>query len=208
MSARKAVHWELTFSTQSATLPAAAKTGNLYIAPNSVVESLIYDEKTNRVMGVRVIDNETLKQREYFGKLIFLCASTLGSTQIMMNSKSRRFPSGIANSSGVLGHYLMDHNYNAVVTAEIEGYDNEYYSGDGRPLFTYQTFITSRAAIIRTSNVDMRWQGMQSALTGRPWVRRMVSVSNLKINCAIRAAGQCGCRVMERCYQIEKIKLP
>ncbi len=124
------------FSTQSATLPAAAKTGNLYIAPNSVVESLIYDEKTNRVRGVRVIDNETLKQREYFGKLIFLCASTLGSTQIMMNSKSRRFPTGIANSSGVLGHYLMDHNYNAVVTGEIEGYDNEYYSGR-RPASLY-----------------------------------------------------------------------
>lgn len=124
------------FSTQSATLPAAARTGNLYIAPNSVVESLIYDEKTNRVKGVRVIDNETLEQREYFGKLVFLCASTLGSTQIMMNSKSRRFPNGIANSSGVLGHYLMDHNYNPFVTAEIEGYDDEYYSGR-RPASLY-----------------------------------------------------------------------
>ncbi|NVK54017.1 MAG: GMC family oxidoreductase [Alteromonadaceae bacterium] len=124
------------FSTQSATLPAAANTGNLYIAPNSVVESLIYDDTTNRVKGVRVIDNDTLEQREYFGKLVFLCASTLGSTQIMLNSKSRRFPNGIANSSGVLGHYLMDHNYNALVTARIEGYENEYYSGR-RPASLY-----------------------------------------------------------------------
>lgn len=124
------------FSTQSATLPAAANTGNLYIAPNSVVESLIYDANTNRVRGVRVVDNETMLQREYFGKIIFLCASTLGTTQIMLNSKSRRFPNGIANSSGVLGHYLMDHNYNAMVTADIDGYEDEYYSGR-RPASLY-----------------------------------------------------------------------
>ena len=124
------------FSTQSATLPAAANTGNLYIAPNSVVESLIYDANTNRVRGVRVVDNETMLQREYFGKIIFLCASTLGTTQIMLNSQSRRFPNGIANSSGVLGHYLMDHSYNAMVTADIDGYEDEYYSGR-RPASLY-----------------------------------------------------------------------
>ncbi|AXR07008.1 GMC oxidoreductase [Salinimonas sediminis] len=124
------------FSTQSATLPAAARTGNLYIAPNSVVESLIFDEKTNRVKGVRVIDNDTLATREYFAKIVFLCASTLGTTQIMLNSTSKRYPNGIANSSGVLGRYLMDHNYNALVTASIEGYEDEYYIGR-RPASLY-----------------------------------------------------------------------
>ncbi|BFM13593.1 GMC family oxidoreductase [Simiduia litorea] len=117
------------FSTQSSTLPAAAKTGNLSIAPNSVVHSIIYDEKTNRARGVRIIDNETLTEREYLGKIVFLCASTLGSTQIMLNSVSKKFPNGIANSSGVLGHYLMDHNYNASATGMIEGFEQEYYSG-------------------------------------------------------------------------------
>ncbi|GHF01384.1 GMC oxidoreductase [Thalassotalea profundi] len=117
------------FSTQSSTLPAAVKTNNLHIAPNSVVHSLIYDEVTNKVKGVRVIDNDDLSTREYFAKVIFLCASTLGSTQIMLNSKSSKFPNGIANSSGVLGHYLMDHNYNAGASAEIEGFEDEYYSG-------------------------------------------------------------------------------
>ncbi|XQW86551.1 GMC oxidoreductase [Thalassotalea piscium] len=117
------------FSTQSSTLPAAVKTNNLHIAPNSVVHSIIYDEKTNRVKGVRVIDNDNLSTREYFAKVIFLCASTLGSTQIMLNSKSAKFPNGIANSSGVLGHYLMDHNYNAGASAEVEGFEDEYYSG-------------------------------------------------------------------------------
>ncbi|EWH11397.1 FAD dependent oxidoreductase [Catenovulum agarivorans DS-2] len=117
------------FSTQSATLPAAARTGNLYIAPNSVVESLIYDEATNRLKGVRVIDNDNLTQREYYGKLVFLCASTIGSTQILLNSKTNKFKNGLANSSGVLGKYLMDHNYNSRTSADIDGFEDEYYIG-------------------------------------------------------------------------------
>ncbi|NQY35836.1 MAG: GMC family oxidoreductase [Alteromonadaceae bacterium] len=117
------------FSTQSSTLPAAAKTNNLHIAPNSVVHSLIYDEVSNRIKGVRVIDNDDLSEREYFAKVVFVCASTIGSTQILMNTKSKKFPNGIANSSGVLGHYLMDHNYNAGATGDISGFEDEYYSG-------------------------------------------------------------------------------
>ena len=117
------------FSTQSSTLPAAAKTGNLHIAPNSVVHSLIYDDSTQRVKGVRVIDNDDLSEREYYGKVVFLCASTLGTAQIMLNSKSKSFPDGIANSSGVLGHYLMDHNFNARAYGDIPGYEDEYYKG-------------------------------------------------------------------------------
>ena len=118
-----------SFSTQSSTLPAAAKTGLLSIAVNSVVHSLIYDKETNRVTGIRVIDNETLEEREYLGKVVFLCASTLGSTQILLMS-------GIANSSGVLGHYLMDHNYNARAHAEVPGFENVNQSGR-RPTSLY-----------------------------------------------------------------------
>lgn len=117
------------FSTQSSTLPAAAKTANLHIAPNSVVHSLIYDQKSNRIKGVRVIDNDDLSEREYYAKVVFLCASTIGSTQIMLNSVSKKFPNGIANSSGVLGHYLMDHNYNARIGGDIAGFENEYFKG-------------------------------------------------------------------------------
>ena len=117
------------FSTQSSTLPAAVKTGNLHIAPNSVVHSLIYDEAKNRVRGVKVIDAENLSTREYFGKAVFLCASTLGSTQVLLNSTSKTRPNGIANSSGVTGHYLMDHCYNARAGGKLSGWDDEYYSG-------------------------------------------------------------------------------
>jgi len=117
------------FSTQSSTLPSALATNNLTIATNSVVHSVIYDPKTNRATGVRVIDADTLETREYFAKVIFLCASTLGTTQIMLNSTSESFPTGIANSSGALGHYLMDHLYGAGASGRVEGFEEEYYSG-------------------------------------------------------------------------------
>jgi choline dehydrogenase-like flavoprotein len=117
------------FSTQSSTLPDAVKTNRLSIAANSVVHSLIYDETTNRVKGVRVIDNENLTTREYYAKVVFLCASTLGSTQILLNTKTKRFPNGLANSSGVLGHYLMDHNFGAGAYGKMEGFEDEYHSG-------------------------------------------------------------------------------
>ncbi len=117
------------FSTQSATLPAAVKTGNLSVATNAIVHSVIYDDQTNRATGVRVIDAETLETREYFARVIFLCASTLGTTQIMLNSVSEAFPTGIANSSGVLGHYLMDHLYGAGASGTLPGFRDEYYSG-------------------------------------------------------------------------------
>jgi choline dehydrogenase-like flavoprotein len=117
------------FSTQSSTLPAALKTNNLTVATNSIVHSVIYDPKTNRVTGVRVIDAETLETREYFAKMIFLCASTLGTTQILLNSTSESFPTGLANSSGALGHYLMDHLYGSGASGSVEGFEEEYYSG-------------------------------------------------------------------------------
>ncbi|SFV11407.1 GMC oxidoreductase [Pseudoduganella namucuonensis] len=117
------------FSTQSSTLPAAAATGRLSVATNAIVHSVIYDPKTNRATGVRVIDAETMETREFHAKVVFLCASALGSTQVLLNSTSPSFPTGLANSSGVLGHYLMDHLYGAGATGRIEGHEDEFYSG-------------------------------------------------------------------------------
>ena len=97
------------FSSRSSTLPAAQRTGNLTIRPNAIVERLSYDERRRRVAGVQLID-EKLGRREFVGaKLVFLCASTIATTQILLQSQCEAFPNGLANSSGVLGHYLMDH---------------------------------------------------------------------------------------------------
>ncbi|MFT7559191.1 MAG: choline dehydrogenase-like flavoprotein [Flavobacteriales bacterium] len=117
------------FSTLSSSLPAALKTNNLKIACNSVVHSVIYDETTQRAKGVKVIDELSLEEREYKANIVFLCASTLGTTQIMLNSISKTFPKGIANSSGALGHYLMDHVYNARAGGVIPGFEEDYHKG-------------------------------------------------------------------------------
>jgi choline dehydrogenase-like flavoprotein len=118
------------FSSQSSTLPAATATGNLTLRPDSLVHSVIYDSEKDRATGVRIIDTNTKEMREVYARIIFLNASTLGTTQILLNSTSPRFPDGLGNSSGVLGHYLMDHHYQIGATAEYPGVDDRYYQGN------------------------------------------------------------------------------
>ena len=117
------------FSSLSSTLPAAQRTGNLTVVTDAIVHSVIHDPETDRATGVRVIDARTMEDREYSARVIFLCASTLGTAQIMLNSTSERFPEGIANGSGALGHYLMDHPFQAGANAEIPGMEDQYYYG-------------------------------------------------------------------------------
>jgi choline dehydrogenase-like flavoprotein len=117
------------FSSVSATLPSAERTGNMTLLPNQIAYELIYDEKKGRATGVRVIDSETKKQTDYFAKIVFLCASALGSAYIMLNSKSTRFPNGFGNDSGELGHNIMDHNKPGNSSASVEGYLDAAYTG-------------------------------------------------------------------------------
>ncbi|MCF8326271.1 MAG: GMC family oxidoreductase [Leadbetterella sp.] len=112
------------FSTQAATLPVAKKTGNLTILTNAIVKEIIYNDTKQKATGVLIKDSITKKETELQAKTIFLNASTLASTQILLNSKSKRFPNGMGNDSGVLGHYLMDHHFGAGATAEVEGFED------------------------------------------------------------------------------------
>lgn len=124
------------YSSNSGALPDAAKTGNLTLRPFSVVESLIYDKETKKLKGVRVIDLETNQSLEFFSKLVFLNASTLGSTQVLLQSKNDEFPNGLANSSGVLGHYLMDHHASIGAMGGYSGLKDSFYYGQ-RPASVY-----------------------------------------------------------------------
>src|SRR5690606_9511393 len=117
------------FSTQSSTLPAAMATGNLTIRPFSIVNSVLYDKDKKQAAGVRVIDAETNETMEFYSKIIFLNGSTLGTAFILLNSTSDAFPDGLGNSSGQLGHNLMDHHFRTGASGEIEGYDDMYYYG-------------------------------------------------------------------------------
>ncbi|MDZ7781652.1 MAG: GMC family oxidoreductase [Halioglobus sp.] len=155
------------FSSQSSTLPAARATGNLTLVANALVERLEYDPETGRVARVHVIDTETKERQAFSARLFFLCASTVGSTQILMNSATERFPDGLANSSGVLGRYLMDHTLGVSGMGLFLDDMDTYYFGN-RPTGLY---------IPRFRNLDgqdddadfVRGYGYQTATLRMDW---------------------------------------
>jgi choline dehydrogenase-like flavoprotein len=96
------------FNSPSVTLPAAARTGRFRLLSDAVVSHVITNGDA-KATGVHYIGRETKVQGEAHAKIIVLAAATLESTRILLNSRSPRFPNGIGNSNGILGHYLMDH---------------------------------------------------------------------------------------------------
>jgi len=117
------------FSTQSSTLPAAAKTGRLTLRPDSIAMQILLDESSQRATGVRVRDSVTMEDREYLAKLVFVCASTVSSTSLLLNSVSNRFPDGLGNDSGQLGHNLMDHHFRIGASGTWPSDLDKYYYG-------------------------------------------------------------------------------
>ena len=115
------------FSSNSSTLPWAAKTGNLTIRPDSVVHSIIYDEAKGKATGVRVIDAKTHAVTEYRSRIVFVNASALNTNLILLNSTSSRFPHGLGNDSGLLGKYIAHHNYRTGANGKIDGFENKYF---------------------------------------------------------------------------------
>lgn len=88
---------------------AAMKTGRLTLRSDAVASHIITDSSSGKARGVVFIDRHSKQEQEVLGKTVVLCASTIESLRIMLNSKSPRHPAGIGNSSGRLGHYLTDH---------------------------------------------------------------------------------------------------
>ena len=117
------------FSTQSATLPAAMKTGNLTLDANKIVTKVLYDKDKKKATGVEVLDAETNKTYTYTAKIIFLCASAFNSTWILMNSATEIWPDGLGSSSGELGHNAMDHHFRLGASGTVEGYSDKYEFG-------------------------------------------------------------------------------
>ncbi|MEP6845847.1 MAG: GMC family oxidoreductase [Panacibacter sp.] len=117
------------FSTQSSTLPAAMKTGNLTVRPWAIVTKILYDKDTKKATGVEVLDAETNKTYEYKAKIVFLNASSLNSAWILMNSATDIWPDGLGSSSGELGHNVMDHHLGIGAGGLVDGYEDKYYYG-------------------------------------------------------------------------------
>jgi choline dehydrogenase-like flavoprotein len=117
------------FSTQSSTLPAANATGNLTLRPFGIATEIIYDKDTKKAKGVRVLDAENNQTYDYFSKIVFLCASTLNSAWVLMNSAKDVWPDGLGSPSGELGRNIMDHHLKVGAGGEMDGFEDKYYHG-------------------------------------------------------------------------------
>jgi len=155
------------FSSNASTLPAAEKTGNMTLRPNSVVSSVIYDEESGLATGVRIVDAETMEEIEFYARVIFLNAGAVASTAIMLNSRSSRFPDGLGNDSGELGHNLMDHHFQVGASGTIDGFEDRYYYGR-RP----SGFYIPRFRNIGSDRRDyLRGFGYQGSASRQGWWR-------------------------------------
>ncbi len=117
------------FSSNSSTLPAAERTGNMTLRPNSIVHEVTYDENQKRATGVKIVDAETHEKLEFKSKIVFLCASSMASVGILLQSKSQRFPNGMGNEHDQLGRNIMDHHYQLGASAKVDGHLDKYYKG-------------------------------------------------------------------------------
>ena len=155
------------FSSLNSTLPAAIKTGRLTIRPYSVVHSLMFDSATRRVTGVRVLDAQTKQALEFKGRLMFLCAGCLESTRILLNSTTPEFPNGLANSSGELGHNLMDHHMGSGAAGVMPGHTDKIPFG-----YRPNGFYIPRFRNVKTAQKDfVRGYGYQGGTNREDWTR-------------------------------------
>jgi choline dehydrogenase-like flavoprotein len=155
------------FNSIGSTLPAARKTGLLTLRPHSVVAEVLHDPKRGRARGVRVIDAQTMGEREYTSRLVFLCASTIESVRLLLNSTSTRFPDGLANSSGTLGRYVMDHHYGSGASGRVSGFTDKRTTGR-RPNGIY----IARFRNVKREHPDfLRGYGMQGGSSRSGWGR-------------------------------------
>lgn len=156
------------FSSNASTLMAAQKTGNMTLRPYSIVHSVIYDEQNGKAIGVKVLDAETKEEFDFFSKIIFLNASTIGSTFILMNSISNRFPNGMGNASDQLGRNMMDHQYRVGAEAVVDGFEENYYIGR-RPNGIYIPRFRNVGQDKRTDY--LRGFGYQGSASREDWMR-------------------------------------
>ncbi|MBL7740187.1 MAG: GMC family oxidoreductase [Chitinophagaceae bacterium] len=161
------------FSTQSSTFPAAQKTGNLTVRPWSIVTQVLFDAAKRKATGVEILDAETNQTYEFKSDIVFLCASSLNSTWIMMNSATDIWPDGLGSSSGELGHNVMDHHYNMGARGTIEGFEDKYSFGK-RPT----GFYIPRFANIGNDKRDyLRGFGYQGAASRSGWRREVAELN-------------------------------
>jgi choline dehydrogenase-like flavoprotein len=155
------------FSSNASTLPAAERTGNMTLRPNSIVYEIVYDDTSKKATGVKLIDAETNEKIELKAKVIFLCASAMASVGILLQSKSERFPTGLGNDSDALGRGIMDHHYKLGAYAKVEGHLEKYYKGRRPNGFYIPRFVNLNNQTKRKGY--LRGFGFQGSASREDW---------------------------------------
>ena len=124
------------YSSLSGSIPAARKTQKLTVLHDTIASEIIYDEKTKKAKGVRVINQNTMAVEEFFAKIVFLNAGSMNTAALLLNSKSSRFPTGLGNDSDQVGRNIMDHHLGVGANATVDGFENDYIFGQ-RPNALY-----------------------------------------------------------------------
>jgi choline dehydrogenase-like flavoprotein len=174
-------HYGGYFSTQSSTLPAAMATGNLHIITGAIAKEILYDKDSKKATGVEILDTEDNKTYTFNSKIVFVCASALNSTWLLMNSATDIWPEGLGSSSGELGHNVMDHHYNLGASGKVEGFEN-FYTYGRRP----NGFYIPRFVNINGDKRDyLRGFGYQGGASREGWHR---DVAELNIGASLKEA--------------------
>jgi choline dehydrogenase-like flavoprotein len=155
------------FSTQSSTLPAARATGNLTLLTDHIVERIEYDPESRRATGVRVLDTATRQGATYTARMVFLCAGAFNSVAVLLRSAGAQHPEGLANGSGVLGRYIMDHANGLAAVGPVPGFEAHTTFGN-RPT----GIIVPRFRNVTTRDARfLRGYSYQGGAFQRSWTR-------------------------------------
>ena len=160
------------FSTQSSTLPAAMATGRLTLKPLSIVTEVLYDRDRKRATGVRVLDAVTEQTRDYSARVIFLCASALNSTWLLLRSATAVWPGGLGSSSGELGHNLMDHHFRLGAQGVLDELNDRYYYGRRPTVF----YIPRYRNLFGEKRPYLRGFGYQGSASREGWSRAVAEL--------------------------------
>ena len=160
------------FSTQSSTLPAAVATGRLTLRPFAIATEILYDRDRQRATGVRVLDAVTEETIDFQARVVFVCASTINSTWLLMRSATDVWPDGLGSSSGELGHNLMDHHFRLGARGRIDGLDDQTVYGNrptGFYLPRYRNLFGDRRDYLRGF-------GYQGGASRQGWARAVAEL--------------------------------
>ncbi|MEL6986686.1 MAG: GMC family oxidoreductase [Bacteroidota bacterium] len=193
------------FSSQSSTLPAAYATNNLTMRPFSAVHSIMYDKKTNKAKGVRIIDTQSKETKEFFAKIIFVNASALNSTMILLNSKSDRFPNGMGNDSDQLGRNVMDHHFRVGASGKWDGFADKYYKGRRPNGFYIPRFRNIDKASTRKDYLrGYGYQGGASRTSWHSYVRELGFGKDFKEKLRMPGSWRLGMTAFGECLPYEE----